>query len=355
MPSLRLARHDPAATARYQAVKQLAAGQQRVLSGTPGTLKRRSRRGTEYWAREHIRADGRKDDEHFGTVAATTETRVHELRGEIELARELAGGSSTLRVLGYQRVERKTAAVLAIFFNRGLFQAGLTLVGSHAYGVLLNELGVSAPGYRTQDIDVARAQPLSLASTANTGLLDLLNESGLAFHPVPGLPSHRPSGSFKLPGAEALAVDLLAPGARAGGVVEVRELGAHAQTVPLLEFLVEEPVDAIVLSPNQVIPLRVPAPERFVLHKLYSSQARRSARDKIRKDLEQAAILAAAVEEETPGRLAEAFRALPVAGKAAVANAARPAAAMLGEKFPEAQAALLALPARLVKRTAHGR
>jgi hypothetical protein len=353
MPSLRLARHDPAAAARYQDLKQVAAAQKRVLAGTPGTLKQRSRRGTDYWAREYIRADGRKDDEHYGTVAATSEKRLGELREELELARALAAGSSTLRVLGYQRVERKTAAVLATFFNRGLFQAGLTLVGSHAYGVLLNELGVSAASYRTQDIDLARAQPLAIALPEGIGLQALLRESGLAFHPVPGMPSHAPSASFKLPGAEALAVDLLVPGARAGTVVAVKELGAHAQTIPLLDFLLEEPVDAIVLSPNQVIPVRVPAPERFVLHTLYSSQSRRSARDRIRKDLEQAAALAAAVEEETPGRLAEAFRALPAAGKAAIARAVRPATALLGDAFPEARSALLALPGRLVKRLAH--
>jgi hypothetical protein len=350
---LRLTRHDPAATTRFQDLKQLAARQRRVLAGTPGTLKQRSRRGTAYWAREYIRPDGRKDDEHYGTVAATSEKKLRELREELDLAKALAAGSSTLRVLGYQRVERKTAAVLAVFFNRGLFRTGLTLVGSHAYGVLLNELGVSAAGYRTQDIDVARAQPLAIALPEGTGLQELLRESGLAFHAVPGMPSHLPGASFKLPGAEALAVDLLVPGTRAGSVVAVPELGAHAQTIPLLDFLAEEPVDAIVLSPNQVIPLRVPAPERFVLHKLFSSQSRRSARDKIRKDLEQAAVLAAAVEEETPGRLAEAFRALPATGKAAVARAVHPAAALLGDAFPEARSALLALPGRLVKGLAH--
>ena len=47
----------------------------------------------------------------------------------------------------------------------------------------------------------------------------LLKESGLAFVPVPGMPSHKPSASFKLPGSETLAVDLLVPGNRAGEVV----------------------------------------------------------------------------------------------------------------------------------------
>ncbi len=348
---MRFHRHAAASAARYQELKHLAQAQRRVLAGTPGTLKQRSRRGTDYWVREHIRVDGRKDDEHFGTVPALGEARVRELRAEVELAKALAAGSASLRLLGYQRVERKAAAVLAAFHNRGLFHAGLTLVGSHAYGVLLNETGISAPAYRTQDIDVARAQPLALALPATPAVPEILAESGLAFHPVPGMPSHRPSASFKLPGAEALAVDLLVPGPRAGAVVAAGDLGGYAQTIPLLEFLVEEPIDAIVLSPNQIVPVRVPSPERFVLHKLYASQSRRGARDKVRKDLEQAAVLAAAVEEETPGRLAEAFRALPAPGRAAVARGAGPAAALLGEAHPEALAALAALARRAPRRS----
>jgi hypothetical protein len=48
--------------------------------------------------------------------------------------------------------------------------------------------------------------------------------------------------------------------------------------VPLLDFPIEEPIDAIVLGPNPVVPVKVPAPERFVLHKLISSQERKTDR-----------------------------------------------------------------------------
>ena len=196
-------------------------------------------------------------------------------------------------------------------------------MGSHAYGVLLNELGISAAGYRTQDIDVARATRLAVALPEGLDLRALLGESGLPFVPVPGMPSHRPSTSFKLPGAEALALDLLVPGAQLGEVLPVAELAAHGQAIPLLDFLVAKPIDAVVLSPNQVIPVQVPSPERFLLHKLFSSQSRRTGHDKIRKDLTQAAVIAAALEEETPGRISDALRRMPAAGKLAIKRGAR--------------------------------
>jgi hypothetical protein len=334
----RYARHDAAGRTRYQELKQLARSQKRVLAGTPGTLKQRLRNGTAYWVREYIRAHGGKDDEHIGTVAKVPAARIEALRDEIDLARGLAAGSSTLRVLGYQRIERKAAAVLAAFFNRGLFAAGLTLVGSHAYGALLNELGLIAAAYRTQDIDLARGAPLALAHADLPALQEVLQDTGMRFVPVPGMPSHRPSASFKLPGAQALAVDLLVSGKRAGDLVAVSELDAHAQAVPYLDFLVKEPIDAVVLSPNQIIPVKVPSPERFLLHKLFSSQSRGSSRDKARKDLEQAALLAAATEEETPGSMLDAYRSFPAAGKKTVRRGARAAAKLLDANTEAGQA-----------------
>ncbi|MEX2241180.1 MAG: GSU2403 family nucleotidyltransferase fold protein [Burkholderiales bacterium] len=344
MPTARpYARHDAAGQAKYQEVKQLARAQARVLSGTPGTLKRRTQSGRQYWVREHIRADGRKVDEYLGAEAAVDRERLETLRAEIDLAKALASGSGKLRLFGYQRLDRKPAAVLEVFFNRGLIQAGLTLVGSHAYGVLLNELGVLAPGYRTQDIDVARARTLAIALPDDVSFQQLLRETGLPFVPVPGMPSRKPSASFKLRGAEALAVDLLVPGRNVGEILPVKELNAFAQAIPLLEFLIAEPIDAVVLSPNQVIPVRVPAPERFALHKLFSSQSRRTGRDKVRKDLEQAALLSAVIEEETPGRIGDTFRRVPAESKAAVKRGAAAAARLLHGIRPQAEALLLAI------------
>jgi hypothetical protein len=336
MPVRLFRRHDPAAQARYQDLKQLARSQGRILAGAPGTLKQRTQSGNRYWVREYIRVDGKKTDEYLGAVASVDKRDVERIKAEMELAKALASGSANLRLFGYQRVDRKPAAVLAVLFNRGLIAAGLTLVGSHAYGALLNELGIVAAGYKTQDIDVARNRPLRMALPEGESFGSLLNESGLNFVPVPGMPSDRPSASFKLPGADLLAVDLLVPGNTTGNLVPVAELGTHAQTVRLLDYLIEEAIDSVVLSPNQVIPVRIPAPERFVIHKLFSSQSRRADRDKIRKDLDQAAVLAAAIEEETPERLSDAFRRVPREARTAVKRGAAAASRLLASTHPDA-------------------
>ena len=346
MAASRYRRQDPAGRARYQDVKQLARTQARVLAGTPGVLKSRTIAGKQYWMREHIRVDGKKTDEYHGAAGALERQRVEKLRSEIELARALAAGSAQLRLFGYQRIDRQPAAVLAVFFNHGLFHAGLTLVGSHAYGALLNELGILAAGYKTQDVDLARGAPLAVALPQGATFESVLRETGLAFVPVPRLRAREASTSYKLPGSQALAVDLLAPGKNAGEIVPVTELAAHAQAIPFLDFLIEEAIDSVALSPNQVIPVRIPAPERYAVHKLFSSQSRRSDRDKIRKDLEQAALLASAIEEETPERLGEAYKALRAPAKAAVRRGALAAARLLEGSHAEGREALLRIAGR---------
>jgi hypothetical protein len=343
MPSPTLyKKHDPASHTTYQDIKRLAHSQRRILAGTPGTLKKRTQSGKQYWVREYIRVDGRKTDEYMGAVNTVDEKTIAQLAEEIALAKKLAKGSGNLRLFGFQRIDRKPAAVIEALHNKGLFKAGLTLVGSHAYGSLLNELGVISAGYKTEDIDLARARPLAIALPDGASLETLLKETGLNFVPIPGMPAHRPSASFKLPGAETLAVDLLVPGNKTGEIRAVKELAAHAQAIPLLDFLVAEAMEGIVLSPNQVIPVSIPSPERFLIHKLFSSQSRRrSDRDKVRKDLRQAAVLSAIIEEETPGRIADAFREMPASGKPAARRGSLAASKLLGDTYPEAREVLL--------------
>lgn len=346
-PATLFRRHDPASHAKYQDLKSLARAQARILAGTPGTLKKRTQGGRQYWVREYIRADGKKTDEYLGAVDSMAPKALQEIRDALDIAKALAAGSSTLRLFGYQRIDRKPAAVLEALHNQGLLQAGLVLVGSHAYGALLNELGLIAPGYKTQDIDLARGRPLKVALPADASFQTVLAESGLRFVPVPGMPSHAPSASFKIPGADTLAVDLLVPGNKTGQILAVDELKAHGQAIPHLAFLLEEAIETVVLSPNQVIPVRVPAPERYLVHKMFSSQSRRTNdRDKVRKDLEQAAVLAVAMEDENPGRLAETAAQFPAAGRAAMKQGCKAVSHLLEGRYPDVQTVLLKVAGR---------
>ena len=64
-----------------------------------------------------------------------------------------------------------------------------------------------------------------------------------------------------------------------------------------------------------------PTPERFAWHRLIVSQLRKRG-DKALKDVEQAAVLMAALSEHHPGALEEAAEAIPLSAKKYVRKAA---------------------------------
>jgi hypothetical protein len=159
---------------------------------------------------------------------------------------------------GYARVDARAAAVLAALANRGVFRCGAVLVGSQAYAVLLNELGVRGPAFRTEDLDVARAGPLGVNLGPGESLETILVESFVPLFPVPGF-RRLHSTAFKTRGVDAFRVDLLAP---APGMevttLAVPELGAHATALPYLAYLLRAPLTGVILGPEGVLPVNVP-------------------------------------------------------------------------------------------------
>lgn len=105
------------------------------------------------------------------------------------------------------------------------------------------------------------------------------------------------------------------------------------------------------------IPVKVPEPERFALHKLLVSQLRRGSaanRAKSRKDLAQAGILIQVLTQDRPFRLAEAWRELLGRGpawrqlaKQAVGTLPDDLRSVLEPKLPE-------VPGRSGATTRHG-
>ena len=140
----------------------------------------------------------------------------------------------------------------------------------------------------------------------------MLEDSTVPLSPILGFDRTMRPTSFKVPGRDRLRVDLLVPtSGREVKVFPVPELDAHATALPHLDYLLGEPLDAVVLGRDSVVPVKVPRPERFALHKLLVSQLRTSTSDKRNKDVDQAAILVAALSEGDEGALDDAMDAFP--------------------------------------------
>jgi len=103
-------------------------------------------------------------------------------------------------------------------------------------------------------------------------------------------------------------VEFLTPAFGDETVRPLPALGVSAQALNYLNYLIADPINAIVLYRSGVL-VQVPRPERFAIHKLIIADRRRGGPDRLksRKDRAQAAFLIAVLSEDRPDELAEAY------------------------------------------------
>lgn len=318
----------------YAELVERARSEGQLLPGTPGSLALRERPGSgSYWYRRYYPLPRLPQVEDF--VCTQDDQAAHDaMSNRIEAAAWCQEQVRMLRALGMQVADKDAARVLVEMHNRGLFAAGLVLVGTLAYMAWLNEFGVRAVSSRTQDIDLARRHALELA--APVSFMQAMQATGLDFAAVPpGSSACAQSTSVKRPGREGLRVDILTTGSELGRVVHLPELDWYAQCVPHFDYLLTSPRQAAMLAGGHCVPVNAPAPERLAWHKLYSSTRRANDTAKAEKDLQQAATLLAVLVERDNLGLATTVKAVPEEVLAA-ARQRLPALQSLLEPHPHA-------------------
>jgi hypothetical protein len=309
----------------FSDLEAFALAQREVFVGTPGTLLERRNAGQfPFYAHQYYDALGNKRERYVAGAVGSPEAdeTAARLRTRIDDLKTILPSIRLLAREGFQLVESRTYSAVAAMHNHGIFGAGAFLVGSHAYGVLLNRLGIRAASYFTEDIDIARPGRLTFA-TPQPSMLEILRDSNIEFVETPELDVRAPSTSFKQRGRSTFHVDLLAP-ARGDeiGTTTVAELKARAVTLPFLGYLLEESQMTAILAREGCCAVRIPAPERFAVHKLIVSTMRPGRDAKSIKDRTQAAVLCAALAELHPGALQSAIRELSRKGLKAFRNGA---------------------------------
>jgi len=304
--------HERALTLLFSELESSVSTLREAFLGTPGSLdERTNENGTRFWVRRYSDAVGRRLEAYLGKVDdPDTLAKVSDLRAQIEGANAVISQVRLLARAGFVTVDRKAYGTLASLHNHGLFRAGALVIGSHAYGALLNALGVKAVAYSTEDVDIARREALALPGVPP--FIEMLRATGIKFFKVPQLDCRMPSTSFAEPGGSRLRVDLLVPSSNyTYPTIPVPELQAHAKGLPYLAYLLGASQEVPILSPHGAVMVRVPVPERYAIHKLIVSQLRAKTSAKPEKDLRQAATLIEALVERFPGAIEDALAAVP--------------------------------------------
>jgi hypothetical protein len=305
---------------------------QRSIGALTGSFTEKTIKGESYLYWQASQPGGGKRQLYVGRrtpglerTLARLEKSQAELAPDLERVRRLA---AQLRAGGANVADHPSARVVRALSESGLFDAGAVLVGTHAFAVLGNLLGVRwvSGSLRTQDVDLATARDADIdvaVPDVQTDVPSVLDSLEMGFSPVPPLDPKHPSTSFKVRG-QSLRVDLLSPARGSSDApIFIRRFNAAAQPLPHLDYLLETPEKALFVNGGAVL-VNVPSPARFAFHKLLVAPLRPAAfQAKSTKDVAQAAQVLEVLVDARPGDLPLAWERLRGRGRRADAAAAR--------------------------------
>jgi hypothetical protein len=290
----------------------------RSFSDLKGSFTARKRGDGVYWYFRTTGGPGSSvKDYYIGPDNATTHaimTSYHAGRPDAQArADRIRRLSAMLRSGELTLTDTDATRIIRGFAEAGVFRLGGILVGTHAFAAIGNSLGVRWPsGLRTTDLDFsafAKRIDLGIPQTPQTmaSIPRVIEALGMGFVPNLGLSlkrrQPRPT-SYTIPGSE-WRIDLVTAtmGANLEDPIEIPKLGAYAQPLPFMDYLLERTMDAVIVGPSAVL-VRVPEPARFAVHKLLVAGNRGpESALKADKDRLQSALLMAHLEREWPGNL----------------------------------------------------
>ena len=241
--------------------------------GSEVSLVSKKIRGRRYWYAQ-TRAAGGKVQRYLGPDSPEIERLVERWRRGRSEASTRTELIAMARAGGAYVVPAAEARILGML--GAVFQAGGVLVGSHAFAVLGNALGVRwrEAMVRTGDIDIATEARIGVAVSRDLKPLDLDALLGGTIPRIPVFHPTYPATSFSVRGT-SVAVDLLTPlvGRERSRPVAIPALGAAANPLRFLDYLIEETQPGAVLGGEGVL-VNVPRAGRFALHKLIVASRR---------------------------------------------------------------------------------
>ena len=254
----------------------------------PGSISTKTVGGKKYLYA--VEKDGMARIQRFlgpaGSVSA--QENAGQIKRAAEQAKELR---STVTLLKNARIPGPSlilGRILEVVANAGLFNRGVTLVGTAAYQTYCCVVGSYLPAatLTTNDVDLSLAE--FVASEEEESIEAILKRADPTIQPHWFIDDKLPR-VFKT--SSGFTVDFLTTlrrGKKSGEPIVVKSLGCSAVPLSFQEYPVEETVETVVLYGTGVL-VRVPAPIKFAVHKLIVAQRRtRTEVAKKQKDLRQA-------------------------------------------------------------------
>jgi hypothetical protein len=227
--------------------------------------------------------------------------QIERLRHAAERAKGLRSSVTLLKSGRLPAPSLVLGRILEVVANAGLFDRGMTLVGTAAYQTYAPMLGYYLPTatYATNDVDLSVAE--FVPKDDEEDFHTLLKRADKTFEPLWSNEDTLPK-AFRA--SNGFIVELLTRFGRGRkSPVPVESINAAAVPLSFQEYPAEATMHALVLYGDGVL-VRVPTPSRFAVHKLIVAQKRKPTElAKKQKDLRQAQELIDILLETDEGSL----------------------------------------------------
>jgi hypothetical protein len=295
----------------------------RLVAGVGGSPVRREISGKGYWYwQEPTPSEGKRSPlKYLGRDTDEMRARIEAMQGsKVPALKERRYMVRALRAARFPVPDELTGEVMAALASAGAFRLRAVVVGSVAFQCYSGLLGVRIPASlgRTGDLDVGQFPSIAMAVDDEVAVdfLIMLKQVDPRFEAIPDPFDSRRTLKYvvRSDGEVIYAVDVLAPlrGPERGRLTYLKALRTHAQLLRYLDFLLYQEVNAVVLH-GPGIPVNVPAPERYALHKLLISQLRAQnprSQAKANKDRQQAIALIEILRRQRPFDVTDAWNEL---------------------------------------------
>jgi len=285
-----------------------------------GLFIKRTFHGRGYWYFRSATVAGSRNDKYVGPDTPELADRIARHRTEKSSYKERRALVSALIRSGLRGPDARTGRVLEALAKAGVFRMRAVVVGTAAYQTYSGLIGVRLPNTNamTDDLDLAQFRGISIAIEDRVAVpfLEILRGVDPEFQPLPAVFAPNRASRFGL--GDRYRVEILTPlqGPSDDSLVALPALQADAQPLRFLDFLIYQEVQAVSLW-GAGIPINVPAPERFAVHKLLLSRLRiatAQSQAKATKDMRQAAELIAVLATQRPYELRDIWTEMMARG-----------------------------------------
>lgn len=279
-----------------------------------GSFHKRKRHNKYYWYWQ-IRNNTTVTQKYVGPVTdkaiADRVARFSQLKDDFDQRRTIV---KSLVAAGFPRADYTSGEIILALAKAGFFRLRGVLIGSTGYQCYAGILGQMLPDatLRTQDADFAQFFAIAnKIDDAIPSIIDVLRSVDKTFGPIPHTAGGVAATGFI--NDSKYKVEFLTPNRGSDDYQSqpspMRALGgASAEPLRFLDFLIHDTIRSVILYEGGV-PVTIPSPERYAIHKLIVAERRRDGdNSKIDKDIAQSEHLIEAMAKRRSVDLSAAWQ-----------------------------------------------